>query len=233
MNITFFKLVLRYASLLIVSVSSFFGTVKMEKQRIGINNADIIKSSSIVNTLVEYETITTYNPKVPSGIVNVITKGQDGIVYLDGSGNAFKTLQEKIDEVIEVGIGKYGEYVGIVTGYGPDCTTCDGRGYVACPTNVGKYINLTTDGIYYQDEYFGNIRILAADQREFPCGTIIEVNNSDLEEPIIGVVLDTGYAMRSAYNQGYIHIDLAFATEVGLTFKTNKNTNFSVKRWGW
>jgi len=233
MNITFFKIILRYASLLIVSISSLFGTIKIEKETIGINNADMIKSSSIVNTIVEYETITTYNSKVPSGIVNVITEGQDGIVYLDGLGNTFKTLQAKIDKVLEVGIGKYGEYVGTITGYGPDCNTCDGRGYVACPTNLGKYISLTTDGIYYLDENFGNIRILAADQREFPCGTIIEINNNNLSEPIIGIVLDTGYAMRNAYDQGYISIDLAFETEIGLTFETNKNTNFSVKRWGW
>lgn len=233
MNITFLKIIVRYASLLIVSVSSLFGTVRIEKETIGINNADMIKSSSIVNTIVEYETITTYNSKIPSGITNVITKGQDGIVYLDGLGNTFKTLQEKIDEVVEVGIGKYGQYIGTITGYGPDCATCDGRGYVACPTNLGKYISLKTDGIYYQDADFGNVRILAADQREFPCGTIMEISNNDLSEPIIGIVLDTGYAMRSAYDQGYISIDLAFDTEVGITFQTNKNTNFNVKRWGW
>lgn len=233
MHITFFKLILRYVGLLIVSASSLFGTVKIEKATIGINNADIVKSSSIVNTVIDYDTVTTYNAKIPSGIINVITEGQDGIMYLDGLGNAYKTLQNKVDKVVEVGIGKYGEYVGTITGYGPDCATCDGRGYVACPTDTGKYINLTNDGAYYEDKKFGKIKILAADQREFPCGTIIEVSNKDLDTPIIGIVLDTGYAMRSAYDQGYIHIDLAFETEVGLTFKTNKNTNFSVKRWGW
>lgn len=233
MHITFFKLILRYVGLLIVSASSLFGTVKIEKATIGINNADIVKSSSIVNTVIDYDTVTTYNAKIPSGIINVITEGQDGIMYLDGLGNAYKTLQNKIDKVVEVGIGKYGEYIGTITGYGPDCVTCDGRGYVACPTDTGKYINLTSDGAYYEDKKFGKIKILAADQREFPCGTIIEVSNKDLDTPIIGIVLDTGYAMRSAYDQGYIHIDLAFETEVGLTFKTNKNTNFSVKRWGW
>lgn len=233
MNITFFKLIIRYAGLLIVSTSSLLGTVKIEKATIGINNADMVKSSSIVNTIIDYNTITTYNSKIPSGITNVITEGQDGIVYLDGLGNTFKTLQEKVDEVVEIGIGKYGEYIGTVTGYGPDCDTCDGRGYVACPTNIGKYISIVTDGIYYNDADFGNIRILAADQREFPCGTIIEISNDDMNEPIIGIVLDTGYAMRSAYDKGYIHIDLAFETEEGLLFETNKSTNFSVKRWGW
>jgi 3D (Asp-Asp-Asp) domain-containing protein len=233
MNITFVEIAVRFVSLLVVTLSSLFGTVKIEKETIGINNADMMKSSSIVNTVINYDIITKYNPKIPSGITNVITKGQDGIVYLDGMGNKFKTIQEKVDEVVEVGIGKYGQYVGTVTGYGPDCATCDGRGFVACPTDTGKYFSLTTDGIFYQDAIFGNVRILAADQREFPCGTIVEIANGDLQEPIIGVVLDTGYSMKRAYDQGSIHIDLAFQTEVNLAFKTNKNTSFSVKRWGW
>lgn len=233
MQITFFNILLRYVCLAFVSISSLFGTVKIEKEQIGINNADMMKSSSIVNTIIKYDTITTYNSKIPSGIVNILTNGQDGIVYVDGSGNTFKTIQTKIDKVVEIGIGKYGEYVGTFTGYGPDCATCDGRGYVSCPTDTGKYINLKTDGIYYQDKTFGEVRIIAADQREFPCGTIIEISNSDLTKPILGIVLDTGYSMRSAYDQGIIHIDLAFASEADLNISTNKNTNFSVKRWGW
>lgn len=233
MNIAMLQSIGRFFCLVVVSVSSLFSTSKVESNVIGINNADKLKSSSVVNTVIKFDTIYNYNSKIPSGIEKVVTKGQNGIVYLDTNGNIFKKLSEKTDEVIEVGIGRYGEYSGIITGYGPDCDTCDGRGYLACPTSDGQYKSLINDGIYYNDIDFGDIRILAADQREFPCGTIIEVNNSDLDKPIIGVVMDTGYAMRRAYDNNYIHIDLAFQTEQGLDFKINKNTNFSVKRWGW
>ena len=48
-----------------------------------------------------------------------------------------------------------------------------GRGYVYCPTKTGKWTNLITDGIYYQDETFGKVQIIAADPRQFPCGTVM------------------------------------------------------------
>lgn len=233
MNIAIIQSISRFFCLATVAIASLFNTDKVESNVIGINNSDKLKSSTVVNTVIKFDTIYNYNSKIPSGVQNTIVKGQDGIVYLDSNGNIFKTLAEKIDEVVEIGVGKYGEYTGIITGYGPDCDTCDGRGFLACPTKDGNYLNLIEDGIYYNDVDFGNIRILAADQREFPCGTIVEVSNSDLEEPIIGVVMDTGYAMRKAYDNNYIHIDLAFSTEKDLIFNTNKNTNFSVKRWGW
>lgn len=233
MNITFFEVIIKFVSLLVISASTSLGFVKVEKEAIGVNNADMAKSSSVVNSVVSYNTITKYSEKIPSGIVNIITKGSEGIVFLDGLGRPYSVYKEKVDEVIEIGVGKYGEYAGILTGYGPDCDTCDGRGYLYCPIGIGKYFNLTTDGIYFNDEQYGNIRILAADQREFPCGTIVEVNNPLMDGPFLGIVLDTGAAMRNAYDRGYIHIDLAHETEVGLRFKTSKNTSFSVKRWGW
>ena len=233
MHIAIFKTLLTNLSFLLVSISSIFNLYDANSVMVGVNNADKSKSSTIVNTVVSYNTIYKYNSKVPTGIVNVLSEGVDGIVYQDKGSNEVKTLIEKQDKVIEVGTGLPGEFVGVVTGYGPDCDTCDGRGYVACPTKYGKWTNLIDDGTFYQDETFGKVQILAADFRQFPCGTIIEVSNKYLSTPILGIVLDTGAAMRYAYTHGYVHIDVAFETEVGLTFATDKNTKFSVKRWGW
>lgn len=233
MNIFFIRSILEFLTFIIISFNSLINSYQIMEFNININNPDKNKSLSVVNTVLEYQTEIIYNAKIPSGITNVLVEGQDGIVYLDTNGNIYKTLKEQINEVVEVGTGKYGEYTGIVTGYGPDCKTCDGRGYVACPTQTGKWTNLFTDGIFYDDERYGSLQILAADWRGFPCGTVIEINNNDLSKPILGIVLDTGFAMRNAYDKGYVHIDVAFETEVGLVFNTNKNTNFSVKRWGW
>lgn len=233
MNAFFIRSVIEAFTFLILSFNSIFDFYQVKELNINVNNADVNKSLSIINTILDYETEIIYSSNIPSGITNILVKGQDGIVYLDGTGKIYKTLKEKINEVVEVGTGKQGEYTGIVTGYGPDCVTCDGRGYVACPTKTGKWTNLITDGIYYEDPKYGSLRIVAADHREFPCGTVVEISNSDLATPILGIVLDTGAAMRNAYNNGNIHFDVAFETEVGLTFGINKNTNFSVKRWGW
>ena len=75
-------------------------------------------------------------------------------------------------------------------------------------------------------------RILAADHRQFPCGTIIEIHNSDLKVET-GIVLDTGYGMKKAYNEGWLLVDLAVTTEKDITFGMNDKTKFYVKRWGW
>ena len=39
--------------------------------------------------------------------------------------------------------------------------------------------------------------------------------------------------MKKAYNNGIIHIDLAFKSEKEININTNNDTNFNVKRWGW
>lgn len=218
---------------LMVSVTSIFNTFNIVNFDVSIENLDKFKNATPENQVIKYETQIIYSPKIPKGITNVLTEGQTGLVYYSEEIDDYRVLKAPVNEVIEVGTGREGKYVGVVTGYGPDCKTCDGRGYVACPTQTGKWTNLMSDGVNYQDPKYGELRIIAADLRAFPCGTIIEIKNNDLGEPILGVVLDTGYAMRKAYENGYIHIDVAFPTEVGLRFNTNKNTNFSVKRWGW
>lgn len=233
MNILIIRSIFKALSFLLITFTSILNSYEITESVFSLYNNNDNKNLDVVNTVIDYKTNITYNSKIPSGVTNVLVEGQDGIVYIDSDGNITKTLREKVDEVIEVGTGRYGEFVGVVTGYGPDCKTCDGRGYVACKTPTGKWTNLITDGIYYEDSRYGSLQILAADWRGFPCGTVIEVKNSDLSEPILGIVLDTGSAMRRAYDNGYVHIDVAFQTEVGLRFNTNKSTSFSVKRWGW
>ena len=233
MLVTLISTIEKIVMFVLVSISSMFNMFNVVKFDASIDNLDKYKNNSVVNQVLDYQTEITYSSKVPSGIENILVEGRTGLAYYNEETQEYKTLIFPVNKIVEVGTGKYGVYTGIVTGYGPDCKTCDGRGYVACPTQDGKWTNLITDGIYYSDARYGDLQILAADHREFPCGTIIEVNNNDLAEPILGIVLDTGYAMRKAYENGYIHIDVAFQTEVGLNFSTNKNTNFSVKRWGW
>lgn len=231
MNINLLQLVFKLVSLLVMSVASMFGTFNLSKEVINVNNYDKDKGSKVINTIVEYDTVFKYNPKLPINSRRVLVEGEDGIIYQDELGTTVKTLKEKVDEVVEVGTGKYGEYVGTLTLYGPDCDTCDGLGLVACPVNGGSY-NLKTDGIYYSDKEYGKIRILAAPLSEFPCGTIVEINNSDMESTL-GIVLDTGGALVSAYKNGNILFDLANKTENDLPHGTNRNTKFSVKRWGF
>lgn len=145
-----------------------------------------------------------------------------------------QTIEPKIEEPIVLEKKEYEEkvYNGMLTGYGPDCYGCSGLGNLYCPTKNNTVHSLINDSIYYNDEEYGMVRILSADQREFPCGTIIEISNSMFDKEI-GVVLDTGSGMRNAYDNGWILIDLAFEKEALAHTITNKETKFVVKRVGW
>ena len=99
----------------------------------------------------------------------------------------------------------------------------------------GKH-SLIYDGIYYQDEEYGNVRILAAAKTVFPCGTIIEINNG-INPPFLGVVLDSGSSMQKAWNSSRtVWIDLAYATQNDARNTTTPGGNgiqFTVKRYGF
>lgn len=126
------------------------------------------------------------------------------------------------------------EYVGRLTGYGPDCVGCSGKGNLACKTRENKKFSLVKDGIYYDDKEYGRVRILSAAVSKFKCGTIISVKKEG-SEPFIGIVLDTGADMKKAWENGNVWMDLAYSSNAmaGSDNLTGKNIKFSIQRWGW
>ena len=79
---------------------------------------------------------------------------------------------------------------GQMTAYKPTCVGCTGR--VSCPPRQ----DVTNGNIWFNDNTYGKIRILAADPK-IPCGTIVKITNvSFSSEPIIGIVLDRGGAIK-------------------------------------
>ena len=124
-------------------------------------------------------------------------------------------------------IAKYGsnyrlEFTGTLTGYGPDCVGCIGVLYCAPNPNV------TNGNISYNDQEYGNIRILAADY-SIPCGSIIKISNFKyVNGDFYGIVLDRGSSIVG------LTMDLLYASEND-TIKIGRarNIKFTVERWGW
>lgn len=223
----------KWLSLILVSITSLFGTYTINNVENITVNDNFDKSTNRIHKVVEYETIIKNNPKLPWNTKKVIVEGQNGIVYENPENNTVEVLREVVNEVIEVGTGPSGNFYGRLTGYGADCKGCSGT--VACPSPIKKYHNLYNDGIYYNDTEYGEVRILAASHKVFPCGTIIRVTRGS-DEPFIGVVLDTGVAMRKAWDEeGRILIDLAFVSESDpeVLKTTSNNVYYEVLRWGW
>ena len=71
MNITIYKVFVRFLSFVVISASSLFNSLDIRTSMLGINNSDKNKSSSTISTIVKYETIIQYNSKIPSGIKRV------------------------------------------------------------------------------------------------------------------------------------------------------------------
>lgn len=233
MNFYLLHVVGKWFSLMIVSVMSIFG-FEADNRQLEATNANADKTVSIITEVVPYKTIKSYDSSIPSNIKKVLVEGKNGLVFIDDTGNKV-TLEPVINEEVQVGTGAYGIFPGIMTGYGPDCDTCDGKGYVACRTFEKKDFNIITDGIYYEDREYGQVRVLAAALSFFPCGTIVEVDSINLGK-FTGIVLDTGYGMRKSLENGIYHFDVAYMTEEDeMVPKTTakKGVTYSVQRWGW
>lgn len=221
---------------LILSIVAIVGTITNAILNSGyvIYNKSGDKTTVIVNEVQPYGTDYVYDSNIPSTAAPIVlSEGVNGLNYTYDGLN-YIHLSDKKNEVVQVGTGKSGLYTGKLTGYGPDCPGCSKVGNVACKTREGKNHSLITNGIYYTDTVYGSVRILAADNTAFPCGTIVKVSNGVLDE-FYGIVLDTGSSMRKAWASGIVWMDLAFNTqaEAKTGGATSSNTKFDVQRWGW
>jgi hypothetical protein len=233
MSIYLLQLVGKWVEMFFVAIIAITPGFKPIETTFSIDNKNKDMSLDVITEVVTFETSYIYNKKLPSNIKNTLVEGKDGLIYYSIEKNEERIAREPVTEVIEVGTGKYGEYKGRLTGYGPDCPGCSKVGNVACYTREKTNHSLINDGIYYNDVQYGQVRILAASRDAFPCGTIIIVDNGVLE-PFYGVVLDTGHTMRKAWvTEGRVWMDLAFESQKSVENATSSQTKFSVQRWGW
>ena len=219
--------------LCVISIVSII-TISIANTGITLHNPISDMTATIMNEVQAYGTDYVYIENMPSTAAPVVL--EEGINGLDYTYNGldYIHISDTKNEVVQVGSGAPGIFTGRLTGYGPDCPGCSKVGNVSCKTREGKTHSLTYDGLYYTDSVYGSARILAADHKVFPCGTIVKVDNGILDE-FVGIVLDTGYTMREAWKQGTIWMDLAFTSEKeSITGgATSSNTRYEVQRWGW
>ena len=217
---------------IVISISIITITIVNKGKTIYNNMEDM--TAIIINEVDAYSIDYVYIENIPSTADPIVL--EEGINGLDYTydGINYVHLSDKKNEVLQVGSGKPGEFKGTLTGYGPDCDGCSIVGNVSCLTKEGKRHSIITDGLYYTDDTYGKLRILAADNGAFPCGTVVKIDNGNLSE-FVGIVLDTGITMRRAWKNGVVWMDVAYNSEAETVHSgiTSKNTKFSVQRWGW
>jgi len=111
-------------------------------------------------------------------------------------------------------------FTGTMTGYGPDCEGCGGR--VGC----SPYQNVKNGNIYFNDNDFGKVRIIAGDKK-IPCGTIIKISNLRNYDEFYAIVLDRGGAIKGTL------FDLLYAKEKDAIALGRASATYMIVRWGW
>lgn len=128
---------------------------------------------------------------------------------------AINICKANVTDVLETVLGK-------MSAYGPDCAGCGGK--------VGAGQVVTNGNIYYYDNVYGQLRIVAGDSK-FPYGTIIRVINSKYKDPFYAIVLDRGSDIGIGRKFTF---DLLFPSEREANlFGTSYNVTFEVIRYGY
>ena len=222
---------------LLISLLTITGLITsgnlISETKFEVKNLNQTKNSVALTKVLEYDTVKTYNSKIPTGVTITKEEGHTGLAYVDEENNE-TIIESPKNAEIEIGTGDEANYVGKMTGYGADCAGCSGAGTLACKTKDGSYYSLTQNGMTYNDDEYGEVRIVAADLDKFPCGTIIKIDNPNLGT-FTAIVLDTGSAMQKAWSSGIVHMDLAYVTESdpAIHLSTSSNVKYSVQRWGF
>ena len=128
-----------------------------------------------------------------------------------------------MNEVAEYGPLSPVVFTGQMTAYTAYCPGCIGK--VACPPAQ----DVRNGNIYYDDSSYGAVRILAAD-RKIPCGSIIKISNLTFSsDPILGIVLDRGGAIKGNIIDFLVEERSEAYDEIG----RQRNVMFEIIRWGW
>ena len=113
-------------------------------------------------------------------------------------------------------------FTGQMTAYKATCVGCTGK--VSCPPRQ----DVRNNNIYFEDNEYGTLRILAADPA-LPCGTIIKISNvSFSSEPILGIVLDRGGLIKG----NIIDFLVSEANDMNVIGR-QREVQYEVVRWGW
>jgi 3D (Asp-Asp-Asp) domain-containing protein len=148
------------------------------------------------------------------------------IKYNSKINGVSSTLHSSIPEDL-IGPKVITTFSGVLTGYGPDCKGCGGTVYGG--KNGGR-LDVRNGNIYYQDDTYGEVRIVAAD-RKYSYGTIVRITAPNVSKtPILAIVLDRGNANIVKGNL----FDLLFESET----KTNnigkqRDVKYEILRYGF
>lgn len=168
-----------FALSLFVLTSLEITTSTSKSQVINTNKAKKLESSIIMKVLEEKEETTNNETELSITVETPVVETQKE--EPQSTFNYVPTIDTSAYQVLQTVSGN-------LSHYGHDCYGCtSGRTASGYDISDGK--------IYYNDDTFGSVRIVAAGY-EYPMGTILRLTNVE-NTPIIAIVLDRGGAIGS------------------------------------
>lgn len=131
------------------------------------------------------------NDSEEEDVTEVIVEDKEEVISSEDTSGTSNLFYDK--EVLDTVVGN-------LTGYGANCYGCSGY------TAAGHNLNVS---MYYDDNEYGTVRILAADP-SFPFYSIFRISNVPGMDDFIGIVLDRGGNV--GFDRGTL-FDLAFVDE--------------------
>lgn len=200
-----------------------------------VNNDNFNKMADSTVTLFEEEELMTSQLDETHVVVlddNTI-EVDDEDIYLEEVTDTTVDNVTSLEAVLET-------YTGILTGYGPDCAGCGNFNTGKVVTSSGYHVSNIVDGaiepaftITYNDEEYGEVRIVAADAN-IPFYSIVRITVPGWE-PIMAIVLDRGSTVgfeNCRSDRGCLtQFDLLYPTEAESLGKT-QNVKFELLRNG-
>ena len=126
---------------LLISLLTITGLITsgnlISETKFEVKNLNQTKNSVALTKVLEYDTVKTYNSKIPTGVTITKEEGHNGLAYIDEENNE-QIIESPKNAEIEIGTGDKADYVGKMTGYGADCLGCSGTGTLACKTKNGS-----------------------------------------------------------------------------------------------
>lgn len=113
------------------------------------------------------------------------------------------------------------QFTGIMTGYSGYCEGCGGR--TGCPPRQ----DVRNGNIYFQDQEYGKINIVATDKK-IPCGSIFEITNSTLGKKVVAIALDRGGAIKGTKLDFLVNSEEEADRKIG-----KQRVTYKIIRWGW
>ena len=125
------------------------------------------------------------------------------------------------DEVLKYASEMPVIFDGTMTGYGPDCVGCGGK--TGCPPRQ----DVRNGNIYFQDQEYGKVNIVATDSR-IPCGSMIKITKSSLGAEVYAIALDRGGAIKNTLMDFLVVSEKESSLKVG-----RQKVTYEIVRWGW